>query len=61
MTLRKKRLKEFIADEKEGAKEYSEMAKQTNNVKFKTMYREMARDERKHYRMLIRMLKQEPC
>lgn len=61
MTLRKKRIKEFIADEKAGAKEYSDMAKRTNNAKFKKMYREMAKDELKHLKMLQKILKQKPC
>ena len=61
MTLRKRRIREFIEDEKAGAKEYSDMAKRTNNAKFKKMYREMAKDELKHLKMLKKILAQDPC
>ena len=61
MTLRKKRIKEFIEDEKAGAKEYSEMARRTNNKDFKSMYKEMARDELKHLKMLKKILAQDSC
>lgn len=61
MTLRKRKIKEFIADEKAGAKEYTDMAKQTNNKIFKAMYKEMARDELKHLKMLKKILAKDPC
>ena len=61
MTMRKNNIRMFIKDEKEGYRDYSHMAKITNNPKFKKMYEEMARDEKKHLKMLEKILKQEPC
>lgn len=61
MTLRKRKIREFIVDEKGAVKEYSDMAKWTKNKEFKAMYREMAKDEAKHARMLKKILAQDPC
>ena len=61
MTLRKRKIKEFIVDEKAGAKEYADMAKWTKNKEFKAMYKEMAKDELKHLKMLKKILAQDPC
>jgi rubrerythrin len=61
MTLRKRKIREFIEDEKTGAKEYADMAKWTKNEKFKKMYKEMAKDELKHLKMLKKILAQDPC
>ena len=55
MSLKKKDVNEFIQDEKMGNKEYLKAAKKAKGSRWKKMFRRMAKDERRHRKMLKNM------
>ena len=55
MSLKKKKIKEFIKDEEMGNKTYLKAAKKSRLKKWKERFRMMARDERRHRKYLKEM------